>query len=257
MWKTRYFLVTLFMTLFCVSYGHAETRADRVHRLAPGVTASIQLFRGSETGLSIPFHVVEIKHKAAKLQILDARRKDRTRASVETLVRESGATAAINGSFFLDDGTPLGLLISKGKQIGPVRNVDWGVFLLDGNGHPSLVHARDWKHSPDVQFALQSGPRLVVEGKALTFKPNIARRSAICIRKNDTILLVATARPMTLLELANLLQRKQSEGGLECHGALNLDGGSSTQLILPGAPRDFGIRQGDRVPIAIGVFPKL
>jgi hypothetical protein len=243
---------TLIMLLGGIPSAHGE---EPIHRIAPGITASVKLFRGTETGLKIPFHMIEIHRSAGALRILDARRADRDRASVEALATESGALAAINGSFFLDDGTPLGLRISQGQRLSPLRKVDWGVFSIDQSGHPDLVHVRDWKDRPEIRFAFQSGPRLVVAGKALTFKPNIARRSAICVRKDDTILLVATARPLTLLELATLLQRSKSNGGMACEHALNLDGGSSTQITIPGAPRALGIRDADSVPIAIGVFP--
>jgi len=232
-----------------------SAHGEGTHRVAPGISASVQTFRGAETGLNIPVHVVAIQRGAGELRILDAQKKDRKRARVQELAQASGALAAINASFFLEDGTPLGLRISQGSRLSPIRKVDWGVFSIEEDGTPDLVHVRDWRDRPAIRFALQSGPRLVVDGKALTFKPNIGRRSAICMRADATVLLVATARPVTLLELATYLQRSPEEGGLGCHQALNLDGGSSTQLIIPGAPRSLQIPNGDAVPIAVGVFP--
>ena len=138
--------------------------------------------------------------------------------------------------------------------MNPLRNADWGVFSVTRSGIPSLVHTKEWKSPGNVAFAIQAGPRLIVDGKPLTFKPNLARRSALCISGPRTVILVATAGPVLLSELAAILLQPSTQGGFGCTYALNLDGGPSTQLHVAVPGSKLGISGIDEVPIAIGVF---
>ncbi len=170
-------------------------------------------------------------------------------------VRAKRVVAAMNGSFFFEDLRPMGLLIGFGKVLNPLRKVDWGVFSVDDRSGARLVHTRKWGGKPPLpEFAIQAGPRLVVDGKPLTFRENMARRSALCIRSSHEISLVATRHSVLLGDLAELLRRTRTDGGLGCSQALNLDGGSSSQIWVgrPGLNL-FGF---DRVPVGLGVVSR-
>lgn len=92
-----------------------------------------------------------------------------------------------------------------------------------------------------MQYAFAAGPQLVKDGKRLIDKQKFssiflwtkAPRSAIGIRKDGSLILVAVdgrqkgfSEGVTLTELANIMLN------LKAYEAMNLDGGSSTQLVL-------------------------
>jgi exopolysaccharide biosynthesis protein len=95
-----------------------------------------------------------------------------------------------------------------------------------------IVNQRNFKKNKEIEFAIQSGPRLVVNGKIpLSLKPGMDSRTALGITKNNDIILVATENlRLTTTQLASVMLAFQIDGGLGCVDALNLDGGSSTQL---------------------------
>ena len=76
-----------------------------------------------------------------------------------------------------------------------------------------------------AEFAVQCGPRLVVNYRVLNLKTQWARRTAIGVEKNPhyVLMLVVDKRILTS-DLAQLMKN------LGARYAMNLDGGSSTQL---------------------------
>ncbi len=150
-------------------------------------------------------------------------------AEVRTLAEDNEAIMAVNGSFFGTDRAPMGLVVSEGRETSPLRRVNWGVFFV-ADGRAGVVHSRDWQPPPALEFAIQAGPRLVVDGKSPSFKPQQARRTALGVTTSGQIVIVATEGALLTSDFAALLRRPESEGGLGCRDALNLDGGSSTQL---------------------------
>lgn len=176
--------------------------------------------------------------------------------SVASMVKRSGAVAGINGSFFFENLEPMGLLISEGIQSHSLRKVDWGVFSLTHSGRAALVHTREWKKPKEIAFAIQTGPRLVVDQEPLTFRDNYARRSALCILAPTTVMVVGTSNAVRMRDLAVFLSKPQKDGGLGCTQALNLDGGSSTHFVMPRGAEEMGIHGFDRVPVGIGIFPR-
>lgn len=176
-------------------------------------------------------------------------------APVHRLAAEAGALLAVNGGFFLEDFSPLGLLVSQGRELNPLRRVDWGVFYV-ADREARIVHRRDWRRPAGLEFAVEAGPRLVVEGRVLTLKPQRARRTALGITEAGDVLIVATEGRILTAEFAELLARPESAGGLGCRDALNLDGGSSTQLWFEHAGRRIEIEPLANVANAVALFPR-
>jgi uncharacterized protein YigE (DUF2233 family) len=79
-------------------------------------------------------------------------------------------------------------------------------------------------------MAIQAGPRLVVNGKVPKLKSEISQKTAIGINRKGEVILLTTLYPFSVNELAKLMAKPESKGGLGCRYALNLDGGSSSQL---------------------------
>lgn len=192
-------------------------------------------------------HLLTVDRERAELRVLDARDYGGKALTVQEFAETTGATAVVNASFFDVDGSPLGLLIVDGQRRNRLRSVDWGVFSIDATG-ADIVHTREWEDGPTVTQALQSGPRLVVDGKALTLKKQSARRTAVCVTGEGAIKLAVLPSTTAAANLAALLE------GLGCTDALNLDGGPSTQLHLSRAGVVVDEPGGWPVPVALGVF---
>lgn len=182
---------------------------------------------------------------------VDARSAQRKVARVARLREESGATVLVNGTFFDAAQSPLGLLVHDGKQLNPLRTADWGVLEQVGDGQARLVHTRDYVASPQRAFAVQCGPRVVIEGRPPKLRPQQARRTAVCLRDpNEAVLLVVEER-IDATALADWMAAPAPEG-LACDDALLLDGGPSTQLSAKHGDFDLDVMGGWGVPNAIG-----
>ncbi len=167
-----------------------------------------------------------------------------------------GAVAAINGGFFDPAYKPLGLLVDDGQTLSPLRHVDHGVFGIAAQ-QPLLRHARDWKDLPELEFAVECGPRLLVDGQPLTFKPSLARRTVLGYDSHGRVLLVATEGVIQLSELTDFLRRPEHDGGPGLSDALNLDGGPSTMLEIDAGPVHASVPTPVQVPVGIVVSPRL
>jgi hypothetical protein len=145
------------------------------------------------------------------------------------VIEASGASAVMNGGFFDPEGRSLGLRISEGRVLVPLRKrVDWGVLVVR-SGRAEIVHSRDFRLDPGVaegiEAAVQVGPRIVVAGRPTRLKPQSAVRSGVALdRAGRRLTLVATRESVEAAALAETL------AGLGFEDALLLDGGPSAQL---------------------------
>ena len=166
-----------------------------------------------------------------------------------------GAVAAINGGFFDPAYKPLGLLVDNGETLSPLRHVDHGVFGIAAQ-QPLMRHARDWKDLPELEFAVECGPRLLVDGQPLTFKPGQARRTALGFDGTGRVVLVVSEGVLQLQELTTFLQRSEHDGGPGLSNALNLDGGPSTMLEIDAGTVHASVPTPVQVPVGIVVVPR-
>lgn len=178
-------------------------------------------------------------------------------ASAQNLMLASKGVLGINGGFFSPDLDSLGLRISDGELLSRFKQSPWwGVFLID-NGRAKVVSASQYRPGNHVDFAVQSGPRLVVDGQIPKLRPGVANRSALGIRRNGQLIIVATQNVyLSTAELANIMRRSEPENGLACWQAINLDGGSSTQLYAKVS--DFELSIPSFMPVAdvVVVMPR-
>ena len=202
-------------------------------------------------------HAFRIDPKHFKFGVVTAKALGRKNATVESMAKKVGALVAVNGGFFTPEYDSLGLIINDGKVLNPLKKTSWwSVFYLKDNA-PNIIHTKSYRNNPAVTMAVQSGPRLVVNGLIPKLKPSIAERSAICITSKKKVVIVATENLLIQPdELAEYLRKKESSGGLGCKTALNLDGGSSTQLYAHIGSFDLDVPGTNKVANAVVVFPK-
>jgi uncharacterized protein YigE (DUF2233 family) len=218
----RLFIFLLVLFLSCTA---TATQAFSWQKLAPGI-----FYTDLKTEQANPWghvHTFRVNLHTNKMGVICAQQLTKRYATAKEFLRFTQSLIAINGGFFDPRYQPLGLRISDHKQLNPIKHISWwGVFYVKDNiAH--IKSAKQFSPSPNIEFAVQSGPRLLVKGHLSSLKPGSAERTALGISRNgDVIIIVTENAPMTLSELAKLMQSPF----LACKNALNLDGGSSTQL---------------------------
>ena len=82
-------------------------------------------------------------------------------------------------------------------------------------------------------------------------------RTALGITVDNKIILLVTQNIFfSTLTLAELMQKPQEQGGLDCIEAVNLDGGHSTQIYATLPDFSLNISNSSNVADAILVIPK-
>jgi uncharacterized protein YigE (DUF2233 family) len=145
--------------------------------------------------------------------------------------KDESTRIVVNAGFFGADFQPLGLLIQNFETINPFQS---GGKLLNSmigfDGQKYEVIPRG-KH-PEYKLAVQSGPLLIFNNKPVKIveKESPARRTALCLDNNNRII-IAISKPDKPLSL-KMLQEYLFKDSINCNSAINLDGGSSSQMRI-------------------------
>jgi uncharacterized protein YigE (DUF2233 family) len=203
-------------------------------------------------------HAFKIDLKQYRLSLARATDNGSKSANVAALAMQSGGVIAINGGFFDPFHTPLGLRIEKGQLLNPIRPISWwGVFYTLNNNRAYMTSMKNFTLNPSIDFAIQSGPRLIVEGTIPPLKDSYASRSALCINHQGKVIISITENVAVTPEVfASLLKKSTNQGGLGCYNALNLDGGSSSQLYAAIGSFHLMIPSFSNVADAVVVVPR-
>jgi uncharacterized protein YigE (DUF2233 family) len=158
--------------------------------------------------------------------------------------RASAVSFAMNGGMYDEDGRPIGLAIVDGRQVHAINRrkgggnfhlMPNGVFQVMADGRTEIVTSEQWKPSPDIRFATQSGPMLVIDGKLHpAFSPDGSSRyvrNGVGIAPEGRSLFVISNDPVSLGKFARFFRDR-----LKCKNALFLDGAVSA-LWDPAAGR--------------------
>ena len=239
----------------------ACTRARAVEPLAwqdalPGLTyAQAELLVGQDKQ-PVALHLLRLEPRHWQLRVVTPLKMNKQLGSpADFRAAVPGAVAAINGGFFDPNYKPLGLLVDNGETLSPLRHVDHGVFGIAAQ-QPLMRHARDWKPLPELEFAVECGPRLIVDGQPLTFKPGLARRTALGSDAQGRVVIVVSDGVLQLQELVTFLRRAERDGGPGLVNALNLDGGPSTMLEIDAGTVRVNVPTPVQVPVGIAIAPR-
>jgi len=210
--------------------------------IAPGV--EMRTFHAGQGGVPSQSGVAVVALRTAPARVHVA-----TGASLnaEEWRHRTAALAAVNGGFFDEAGRSLGLRIARGRRITRLHGTNWGVFSVR-NGRAAIVRTRDFKMRSGIREAVQCGPLLVLAGRRMDLKPQWARRTGIGIQRDGRVIVAVTDGSLSFKDWAALWAARD---GLNCRDALNLDGGSSTQLALKTRERSLDISAGREVPDAV------
>ena len=185
--------------------------------------------------------VVRVDLRAHRLQV-----RARGDAPFADLVDARDLLVAVNGGFFDPELGASGLLISQGVTLARERPGGGSGVLVITQGLAQL-QTRGVRLPPDTDFAVQCGPRLIEPDGSVGIRSDDgqrAARTAACIRDGGReldLIVVASKRQLGagpgLLQLARWLAEPLEPGEASgCEAALNLDGGPSTGIVVPGKP---------------------
>ena len=218
--------ICLLMYLYACSV-YADSTAWRT--LAPGLDyvalhPTVNIFHGT-------LHAFRIDLNTYQINLLSADEFQQTTDTIDKFVAARHALIGINGGFFTPDAKPLGLRVKNAVITNPAKPVSWwGIFYIAHNKAHITTYS-NFNMNKNITFAIQSGPRLIVASHLPALKPNIDNRSALGITRDGKVIIVVTeGMPLSTQQLANIMLLPSAQGGLDCTDALNLDGGTSTQL---------------------------
>lgn len=182
---------------------------------------------------------------------------DRPRRVSEWLT-DSRALLVVNGNFFDPQNHALGLLIQDGRRRdGVVYQGFGGMFAVSGDEVRVRWNVQEPYRDEPLTHALQNFPMLVLPGGApnLEIDDNgrVSLRTAVGQDRSGQIVFVVSPGPtFTLTEFSQWL----AASDLDLRVALNLDGGTSSGLLLRSANRNLGIDSWVGVPNVIVVEAK-
>jgi len=168
---------------------------------------------------------------------------------------------ATNAGMYHADYRPVGLYVENGRELvrantkagpGNFHMKPNGVLYVAGQVAGIVETGSFLKQKPQADFATQSGPMLVINGR---LHPRFARnggsrkyRSGVGSRDPSTLVFAISETEVSFGDFARLFR-----DNLQCKNALFLDGGSATSFYSP----DLG-RNGNLVPLGpmIGVYER-
>lgn len=171
--------------------------------------------------------------KSAALRVIDNPSGEEDLGSV---MRRSRGIAGVNGGYFDPQNAPVGLLISDGKLIAPLRKARLlsGV-LVATKARVELLRAGEYSSRKIATAALQCGPFLVDGGTGVPGLNNTkpARRTFVLTGAPDRVA-IGFCSSVTLAQLGEILATAPLSPDLKVRRALNLDGGSSSAFWFAG-----------------------
>jgi len=152
------------------------------------------------------------------------------RRALADAISGTNAVAGVNGGYFDPADAPVGLLISDGRLLSPLRKAKLltGVLFASGN-RIDIVRASHFSMKEKPRAAVQCGPLLIdqsVPVPGLNDSRKARRTFATVDGKGRTILGVSSS--VSLAQLGQILRLTNLAGRFKTARALNLDGGSST-----------------------------
>jgi len=139
---------------------------------------------------------------------------------------------AMNGGMYLKDGSPQGLYIEKGNKKTPLDSTPKGygnfymqpngVFYITKNNIATICPTSNFKHIININYATQSGPMLVIDGKLHPkFKngsTNLHIRNGVGVLSNGQLLFAMSKERINFYDFASYFKQHG------CKNALYLDG---------------------------------
>lgn len=193
-------------------------------------------------------------------------------ATAREIARLTGAAVVVNAGYFDENGRPLGYFRAEKKLFnsrllfrGRKRALHLGAvfYVMKNSGKVGMATREDFD-SRGVREAFQAGPYLVRDGRpdpgldAYREFRRADRRTVLALEKRGRLIFMVSeelGRGISWCELQRFLPRPKAGGGMAVVEAMNLDGGSSSQMYMKGGDRTFYL-SGRIVPALILAIPR-
>ena len=173
----------------------------------------------------------------------------RTFAALAADLEDKGKSLrfAMNGGMYQNDFRPVGLYIENGRELTPANTTTLtggpsqipnfykrpnGVFYISNDDAGILETERFLAERPNVNFATQSGPMLVIDGAIhpafIVGSTDHKPRNGVGVSSSSEVHFVITKGWVTFHEFARFFR-----DALGCNNALFLDGGAAPGLYAP------------------------
>jgi uncharacterized protein YigE (DUF2233 family) len=201
-----------------------------------------------------PHTVCEVDLRRYAVRLFWKRPDDSPYAYLSALPRNLDRTSAplmfaTNAGMFSPDYAPVGLYIENGRELvhastksgrGNFHMRPNGIFYISGDRAGVLETRAYLKQAPRADFATQSGPMLVINGRLhprfQRDSDSFKRRVGVGVRDAHTVAFAVSESEVTFESFARLFRDR-----LECDNALFLDGGSAASLHIPAQRRGGNI----------------
>jgi len=167
---------------------------------------------------------------------------------------------ATNGGMYKKDQSPQGLYIENYVVKYPLDTMEGngnfylkpnGVFSITSDNKPKIVKTEEFKVSPKIKFATQSGPMLLIDGAIhKSFNQNSTNlniRNGVGILPNNEIIFVMSKKEINFYDFATYFKNKG------CKKALYLDGFVSRTYC----PLEQSLQTDGNFGVIIGVTKKI
>lgn len=250
------FIITL--ALVVVASARAEwtvTSSQTERGAAAGIERRRVFLSDSSTDEQATLDAAVFSTKSATVRVID---NPTGEDSLAGAMRRDHCFAGVNGGYFDPVNAPVGLLISDGKLIAPLRKAKLlsGVLVIV-NGRVQLLRTAEYSSKRKASGALQCGPFLVDRAQPVPGLNDIrgARRTFILTDGSDRAAL-GFCSEVTLAQLGKILVTGGLAPDLKVQRALNLDGGSSSAFWFAGERGPFSISEQKTVRDFVAVVPK-
>jgi uncharacterized protein YigE (DUF2233 family) len=164
----------------------------------------------------------------------------------------------MNGGMFNKDFSPTGLYIENGKIVTPLNEktgagnfylIPNGVFYITQQNQPN-ISTTDRFHFSNIEYATQSGPMLVSNGKINSIfnenSTNMNIRNGVGILSDNRVVFIMSKKKVNFYSFAESFKK------LGCKNALYLDGFVSRAYF----PEEKWIQNDGEFGVMIGVVKK-
>jgi uncharacterized protein YigE (DUF2233 family) len=238
---------------------HADWTIRSAH-LEPGLAGVVHrqiILENSATNQSATIDVALFSTKSCTLRVID--QPASPRSDLAQAMRQKGWLAGVNGGYFDPDYAPIGLLISDGKMIAPLRRAKLITGLLAASPRKvQILRLREFSQQEEFSAAVQSGPFLVDLGRTVRGleTTRTARRTFAAVGSVNRAALGFCSN-VSLSELAKILATTRLAEDFRIERAINLDGGSSSAFwVARENGSAFSIPEQKTVRDFVGVAPK-
>ncbi|MGE8554764.1 MAG: phosphodiester glycosidase family protein [Chryseobacterium jejuense] len=182
------------------------------------------------------FVIYQVNPKKQTVKLYWKNSKDEILKSINNLKKEAESkneklVFAMNGGMFEPDNSPKGLYIENFKTLKSIDTLQGsgnfylqpnGIFYITQNHQPDIIETKKFRQNKSIQYATQSGPMLLTEGKINSIfqkdSKNLNIRNGVGILENGEIIFVMSKKEINFYSLALLFKE------MGCKNALYLDG---------------------------------